>query len=261
MVNEEPMQVGSYQVDILVQGYPGKTRRHGGLGWSTVALLRGHGRTAVLDTGGFGMRRTILEALAARGVKPADVTDLLLSHLHYDHVINWPLFADARMVVGQAELAWALSLPFGDPLVPELYVRELAAHPKLETVADGATVLPGIMAYLTPGHSPGHLMFLVGGEGRDLLMVQDAAKYRAELVSHAADMTYDPAVTAASIARIWSFWRRKPGSVVLPGHDLPMVLEDDVPVRTGRHDAAIIAILGSDMADRTVFDLAGPLTG
>ena len=252
------MQFGGYELDVLVQGYPGKTRRHGGLGWSTVALLRGHGHIAVLDTGGFGMRRTILEALHQRGVAPGEVTDLLLSHLHYDHVINWPLFAQARMVVGQAELDWALGLPFGDPLVPELYVRELAKHPRLQTVADGAVVLPGVTAYLTPGHSPGHLTFLVEGEERDLLLVQDAAKYRAELVSHAADMTYDPAVTAGSIARIWSFWRRKPGSMVLPGHDMPMMLDGDTPVRTGKQDAAIIAILGSDIAERTVFDLADP---
>ena len=43
------------------------------------------------------MRRTILDALHRLGVEPAAVTDLLLSHLHYDHMINWPLFAGARM--------------------------------------------------------------------------------------------------------------------------------------------------------------------
>lgn len=256
------MEFGGYRLDILVQGYPGKTRRHGGLGWSTVALLRGHGRTAVVDTGGFGMRRTIPEALHRLGVQPTDVTDLLLTHLHYDHMINWPLFAGARMVVGRTELDWAMGLPFGDPLVPELYVRDLGAHPKLVTVDEGAEVLPGITAHLVPGHTPGHLMFLVEGRGTepdgDLLLIQDAAKYRAELLQRAADMTFDPVVSAASIDRIWDFWRRRPGSVLLPGHDQPMVLQAGVPVRMGRPDAAIIAIFGADIADRTEFDLAGP---
>ena len=36
--------VGGFSIDILVQGFPGKTVCHGGLGWSTVALLRGEGR-------------------------------------------------------------------------------------------------------------------------------------------------------------------------------------------------------------------------
>jgi hypothetical protein len=33
--------VGAFSIDILVQGFPGKTVCHGGLGWSTVSLVRG----------------------------------------------------------------------------------------------------------------------------------------------------------------------------------------------------------------------------
>ena len=250
------MQFGGYQVDVLVQGYPGKSVGHGGLGWSTVALLRGHGRVAVLDTGSLNVRQLLTDGLRAHGLQPADVTDLVLSHLHYDHVVNWPMFPQARIVAGAQELAWALDRPPGDPLVPELYVQPLRTHPRRHLVGEGDEVLPGITAHLAPGHTPGHLMFVLDGEERDLLLVQDVAKYRAELVTGRADMTYDPAVTAASIARIWSVWRRKPGSVVLPGHDLPMVLQDDRPVRLGTQQAAITALFGEALDARTRFDLA-----
>lgn len=249
-------ETGGWRVDILVQGYPGKTLKHGGLGWSTVALLRGHGRIAVLDTGSFGARKLIVSALAALGVAPDEVTDLLLSHLHYDHVVNWPMFAQARIVVGAAELRWALAEPPGVSLVPELYVEPLSRHATLATVDEGDVVLPGVTALLAPGHTPGHLMFVVDGTSHDLLLVQDAAKYRAELVTGRADMSYDPAVTAATIARIWEIWRRKPGSVVLTGHDLPMVLQDGKPAFLGRRDAGIAAIFGDDVEDRTIFDLS-----
>jgi len=40
-----------YQVDVLVQGYPGRSVCHGALGWSTVTLLRGGGRTILMDAG------------------------------------------------------------------------------------------------------------------------------------------------------------------------------------------------------------------
>jgi len=251
------MNAGGYEVDILIQGYPGKTLEHGGLGWSTVALLRGHGRVAVLDTGAFGVRRRLAEALALHGVQPADVTDLILSHLHYDHMINWPMFAGARIVAGAQELAWALAEPAGNPLVPELYVEALSRHPRLVTVAEGDAVLPGITAHLVPGHTPGHLMFVIDGAVHDIILVQDAAKYRAELLTRRADMTYDPAVTAASIERIWTAWRRKPGSIVIPGHDLPMVLADGQPRPIGRHGAGVVAILGDTIEQRTVFALGG----
>ena len=40
------MKVGGYDIDIVIQGYPGKSVCHGGLGWSSVVLLRGAGRVA-----------------------------------------------------------------------------------------------------------------------------------------------------------------------------------------------------------------------
>ena len=91
---------GEWRIDVLIQGYPGKSTQHGGLGWSTVALLRGHGRTVVLDGGGYGMRKPLVEALGKQGVKLSDVTDLLVSHLHHDHVVNWPMFAMRAFMSG-----------------------------------------------------------------------------------------------------------------------------------------------------------------
>src|SRR5947209_6028814 len=124
-VEGNPMQVDGYDIDIVIQGYPGKTVCHGGLGWSTIALIRGRNRVALVDTGGFGVRPLLLTRLARRGLKPADVTDLLLTHAHHDHMVNWTMFGEARIVIGANEMAWALEEPWGTTPVPELYVKEL----------------------------------------------------------------------------------------------------------------------------------------
>ena len=79
------MNVGAFSIDILVQGFPGKTVCHGGLGWSTVALVRGEGKVILVDAGNFGMRRLVNERLAAHGLTPDDVTDVILTHAHFDH--------------------------------------------------------------------------------------------------------------------------------------------------------------------------------
>ena len=95
------------QVDVLVQGFPGRSVCHGGLGWSTIALLRGEGRVVLIDVGAFGIRRELKKQLKARGIEPAQVTDVVLTHAHYDHSVNFTLFPNARLWIGEQELAWA----------------------------------------------------------------------------------------------------------------------------------------------------------
>ena len=69
--------VGGFSIDILVQGFPGKTVCHGGLGWSTVALVRGQGRVDL--PGGAGVVRTsgrlVLQPPDGRGSETRDAAD------------------------------------------------------------------------------------------------------------------------------------------------------------------------------------------
>lgn len=248
--------LGGYRVDLLLQGYPGKATCHGGLGWSSVVLLRGHGRVVLIDTGAFGMRKPLMAALEALGVAPQDVTDVLLSHAHHDHMVNFPLFNRACMYMGVVELDWAAQVPWGSTPVPEMYVKELQQWPSLHRVADKEEVLPGISAHLAPGHTPGHLIFVVAGELHDLMVVQDAAKNRAELMSRRADMTWDAARSTRSIEMIVARWGARPGTVLIPGHDLPMRLESGRPVAIGTRRAGITALFGDTPEAATTFDLS-----
>lgn len=249
------MDQAEYALDIIVQGFPGKSVCHGGLGWSTIALLRGHDRIALVDVGAFGQRGLLIQGLAQRGLRPAQVTDVLLTHSHYDHSINWVLFPDAKIAIGDEELTWSVAEPWGETPVPELYVRELQASPHLRRVRAGDTVLPGITAYDAPGHTPGHLIFVLSGREHDVIFTGDAAKNRAELLSLTADMTYDMAVSRASMQRIWELWRRRPGTVLVPGHDVPMVLEDGRPRYIGEREAAISVWFGEDLESTRIFEL------
>ncbi len=252
---ENAMRVGGYEIDIVVQGYPGKAVCHGGLGWSTIVLNRHGERVALVDCGSFGMRKLLIERLAARGLKPADVTDLLLTHSHYDHSVNWTLFHRARIVAGRREMAWSIAEPWGETVVPELYVSALDAWPTLARADEGDEVFPGITAHLAPGHTPGHLVFRLHGAEHDVIFVGDAAKNRAELLCRRVDATFDEQDSAASIDMIWRFWRDRPGNVVAPGHDLPMRLENDEPVYLGERQASIQAWFGDDIETTTTIDL------
>ncbi len=250
------MQAGGWEIDVLVQGYPGKTVCHGGLGWSSIVLLRGHGRVALVDVGSFNVRGPLIAHLDRRGLSPRDVTDVVLTHSHWDHSVNWTLFAHARIVIGKTELDWSVGEPWGETPVPELYVRELQSWRTVQTVAEGDEALPGMTAHLAPGHTPGCLVFLLAGETHDVIFTGDSAKNRVELVSGTTDMTYDPAISAASLALIWGMWRRRSGNVVIPGHDLPMVLADGAPSYIGAREAAVTAWFGDNLEQTTLIELA-----
>jgi hypothetical protein len=83
-----------------------------------------------------------------------------------------------------------------------------------------------------------------------VIFTGDAAKNRAELVSGLTDMTYDAAVSKASIDAIWAMWRKRPGNIVVPGHDVPMVLENGATKYIDKREAAISAWFGDDRKPR-----------
>lgn len=253
--NGKTFEIGQYRIDIIVHGFPGKSVCHGPLGFSTIALIRYQERTGLVDVGGFGQRLLLLDRLDELGLQPADVTDVLLSHSHYDHAINWVAFDNARIVIGKDEMKWALEQPAGRTYVPELYVQALQRSPRLDAVSDRAEVFPGITAHATPGHTPGSLVYVLQAGERDVVFTGDACKNRAELVSRTADMTYDSAVTRKTIESIWAFWSRRPGSILVPGHDLPMIQEKGHVRFLGEREAAIRAWYSEDLNKTTVISL------
>lgn len=248
-----------YQVDVLIQGFPGRAICHGGLGWSTVTLIRGEGRTILLDVGAFGMRKPLERRLKEYAVNPEDVTDVVLTHAHYDHMVNFTLFPNAKIWIGKVELDWAAIQPPSFNPLPELYVQELVRSSRVSKVLSGQEFIPGIHAYAVPGHTPGHLLFVLNNEENDILFTGDSAKNRAELLSHKVIDTDDEQESVRSIELIWSFWKKRPGNLLIPGHDLSMVLDDHgQPSYLGEREAAIRVwfterIEHSDLIDLTNF--------
>ncbi len=244
-----------YEVNLLVQGFPGRAVCHGGLGWSTVTLLRGEGRIILVDVGGFAVRLELARQLKQHGVKPNDVTDLVLTHAHHDHAVNFTLFPKATVWIGDDELSWAIRQAPGFNPLPELYARELSISDRVRRIRNGENFLPGFEAIAAPGHTPGHLIFYFTANNKPLLFTGDAAKNRSELMSRHVDSTLDDTQSRQSLEIIWQYWRTVPGTVLIPGHDLSMRLDENGrPEYIGERRAAIEAWF-SETVETTVIDL------
>ena len=97
------------EINILLGGFPGRSER-GYLGWSGCYLLTtGKGQKVLFDTGGYNERAVVVAKLAERGISPASLDLVILSHLHFDHAANWDVFPKAEIVVHERELAYASS--------------------------------------------------------------------------------------------------------------------------------------------------------
>jgi glyoxylase-like metal-dependent hydrolase (beta-lactamase superfamily II) len=124
------------RVDVLVEGYVRAPHVAG-----TVSLVRDADRVVVVDPGMVADRELILRPLRELGVRPQDVTDVVVSHHHLDHTVNIALFP----VVPVHD--------FQSVLDGDLFTRR---------PAEGTQLAPGIRLLATPGHTPQDLTTLVG---------------------------------------------------------------------------------------------------
>ena len=136
-----------------------------------VWAIVGHGRTIVVDTGygpegaarrGRKFMCTPVDALQGAGIAAADVQDVVLTHLHYDHAGNIGAFEGAKFHIQDAEMAFCTGRCmcqdyFRIPMEAEdvvqavryLYAGRMQFHD-----GDG-TLAPGITVHKVGGHSRG----------------------------------------------------------------------------------------------------------
>lgn len=121
-------------------------------------------------------------SLATLGVAPDDVTDVVATHLHYDH-IGWvsadgrPFFPNATVRCAAADLDHFLAEPAEERFTSFLF-DALRASERLAPVLDrietwevDGPIGPGLDVRLTPGHTPGSsVVVLSDGDARALLL-------------------------------------------------------------------------------------------
>lgn len=247
-----------YTATPLVTGFPAKSASHGSFGWSSVWMLRSAERIVVLDTGGPAYVPVLHERLAAHGLALGDVTDLVLTHAHWDHCTNFTLFDRARVWIGRDELDWASRQRPGTHFLSELHTAELASRRdrddgSLVTVADEEEILPGIHTLLVPGHTPGHLALRVRTSEGVLLFAGDSVKNVRELSTSTADLTMDAQASTRSIDRLHDLMRGD-DALLVPGHDAPLRTDAGRPERTETVGADITFFDAADSpgSDRSI---------
>jgi len=232
---------------------------NGGSGWKTELLLPGSWRGAtsvllsngkqylVVDTGMPHEAPALVEALGQRGLKPTDITALINTHFHVDHVLNNSLFPHCPIYASQRAHDWACSLysDLRDDLhwekivlkyYPEAFdyerARELMGKlrklglrlwdlerigkPEQYVWIEHQPLPEGLDAHITSGHVPGHLSVIVGDGAEPTIIAGDALLSREHDEQVLTMIPFNREEFKRDRAKILTMTGR-----ILPGHDEP----------------------------------------
>ena len=203
-----------------------------------VWLVRDGERALVVDTGFSAATaarrqrdhlRCPTEGLRMLGVEAAAVSDVVITHLHYDHVGNFDLFPSATFHLQDDELSYATGRHMTQPvfsgafdvedvvgMVRNVYRGRVCFH-------DGdAELFPGVSVHLIGGHTKGLQVVRVATRGGWLVLASDASHFYANMEQ------VRPFPIVYSVADMVEGYRRlrelaESTAHIIPGHD-PEVL-------------------------------------
>lgn len=174
----------------------------------------------------FAPEQAVDEQVRAAGFDPADVDQVVLSHVHFDHTGGLGRFPDAKVVLGEGEMAFS-AWPTGsnqgffrsvdlEPLRGrERDILEVPVGVDHDLFGDGSLVLIS-----TPGHSPGHMSLLVRLEGgASYVLAGDATHSREALEQEIICPSDVDTVSAVRSIKRLKLLRAAYDAPVLIGHD------------------------------------------
>jgi glyoxylase-like metal-dependent hydrolase (beta-lactamase superfamily II) len=204
-----------------------------------VWLARNAERTFVIDTGfnaaaALKRKREFLrspaEGLRLLGVDAATVENVIVTHLHYDHIGNFDLFPRAKFHLQDRELSYATGRYMSIPFFSYAYeieeviamVRNVYAG-RVEFYDGDAQIAPGISVHHIGGHTQGLQAVRVWTRIGWLVLASDGSHYYANMGEGR------PFPIVASVTDMVDGWRKVRALAsnerhVVPGHD-PLVMK------------------------------------
>lgn len=206
----------------------------------TVWLLRGDERTVLVDAGFYREKfierwkpvgyRKPSDALAAHGVKPEDVTDIVISHVHWDHLDGADLFPRARIWIQRDEYehytndSGAVLDRAIDPDDAKM-LAELRRDGRVRLIpGDSVTIMPGITVFTGGKHTfasqyAAVRATLAGGKVGTVVLASDNAYLYENLQQH-RPITQSLDTTSNLRAQERMARLASDPRLIVPGHDV-----------------------------------------
>ncbi len=134
--------------------------------------------------------RSVADGLATVDIDAATVDNVILTHLHYDHVGGYAQFPAARFHLQDAEMAYATGRPMTHPGLSHAFTADHIAdlvhlvHGQRVQFHDGdAELAPGLSVHLVGGHTAGLQVVRVATDVGWVVLASDASHYYENMAS------------------------------------------------------------------------------
>lgn len=213
----------------------------------TLWLLKGPGGRNVLVDAGFYRDKFLRqlkpadyerpsEAVRRAGVRPEDVTDVIVSHVHWDHLDGADLFPNARLWIQRDEYTHHVD-DAGRPRAPAIDSLDAAMLARLRRAGrvtlvpgDAQEVLPGITVYTGGRHTYASQYVGVRTAGGVAVVASDNAYLYENLATRAPiAQTLDPAANRRAQERMTRIATTP--RLIIPGHDPEVFVRFPAPGR------------------------------
>ena len=199
-----------------------------------VWAIRGPERTIVVDVGygraeGEGRGRSFLrcptEGLGLIGIDAAEVEDVIITHMHYDHAGNLALFPKARFHIQDEEMAFVTGRAMGHGSLRHSFVLDdvlemvrMVYGDRVVFHAGDEEVAPGITVHHIPGHTRGLQSVRVATGRGQVVLASDAAHYYESITDGTPFLTHEDQFKMLEGFR--RLRRLAPSDAhIVPGHD------------------------------------------
>lgn len=201
-------------------------------------VIRSREEIILVDTGfgpdvGRRRGRTLLiepvEALRRLGITASQVSRILVTHCHYDHIGNLPLFPDATITVQRQELDFwtgpdARRCQIGHVVEADEvdYLRAAVREGRVQLLNGDTELSSGIRTLMVGGHSPGQQITIIETKDQPIVLASDALHFYEELER---DMPFAIFTDLIATYRAYDLLRELEarGGIVAAGHDPSVV--------------------------------------
>ncbi|MBN9671732.1 MBL fold metallo-hydrolase [Roseibium aggregatum] len=198
----------------------------------TPTLINTGNELVLFDTGnGEGARPArgnLTSAVKSAGYLPEQVDVVVLTHMHPDHIGGLmeggaPTFANARYVTGRKEYDfWAGMDPEANGVTKLLASNVKPLAEKMTFLEDGGSVVSGITAVAANGHTPGHMIYMIENDGKQLALTADTANHYVWSLAHPEwEVRFDMDKEAAAATRKSVFSMLANDKIPFVGYHMP----------------------------------------